>query len=279
LSLKSSVGQPAVYGWDWSATTHDARGFGSSSTVRQVVEDMTTALGGSRVLPTGKGLQGWADSLDVFDDAGYRLGRVYHGGDRTDVHVVATSSAADEVRDRAVGLYGARTARVDTRVDSLVPFEDLAGILEAAADGYGSRITRMDSSQRGESLGRTVYLGAPSSAVRVRLYEKHLESPGEYVEGTNRVEVQLRPPSKVKDRVSGWSRAETFCASRVTRDLASRLGADLAPASSLHVRRPTPDLEASLEAMGNQYGRAVQRWMEVSAGDVGTLLDHMLSKS
>jgi hypothetical protein len=113
----------------------------------------------------------------------------------------------------------------------------------------------------------------------VRLYEKWLESPGEYAEGTNRLEVQLRPPSKVKTKVSGWSRAETFCASRVTRDLAERLGADLAPAASLHVRRGTPELEQSLAAMGAQYGNAVRRWMEVSHGDIGTLIDHMLVKS
>lgn len=272
MSLPTIVDAPATYGWDWSATTHYAGE--ESDEVRQVVRSALGALGGAHVLP-GKGLQGWARSLESFDCDGYRLGSVYFGPARDDVHVVATSSAADVVRDDVVGTVGGGTARVDTRVDSLVAFEDLAGIVDQAADAYGSLITRVESSQRGQSRGRTVYLGAPSSAIRVRLYEKWLESPGEYVEGTNRVEVQLRPPSKSKERVSAWSRAQTFGASHVTRDLAARLGADLAPASSLHVARGVPDLENSLAAMGRQYGRAAARWLEVSGGDVGKLLDHL----
>lgn len=265
----------ALYGWDWSATTHDPYDFPEGNT-RQLLLGLTTALGGAHVLPVDKGLQGWTDSLDVFDCDGYRLGRVYYGGKRDDVHVVSTSSAADLVREDITRRYHAKSARVDTRVDSLVPFDDLAAILEDAAAGYGSMITRMESSVRGESTGRTVYLGAPSSAVRVRLYEKWLESPGQYVEGTNRVEVQLRPPSKVKKAVSSWSRAETFCASRVTRDLARRLGDDLAPKASLHVDRGTPDLQKSLEAMGKQYGRVVDRWLDLSEGDFDTVLHHLL---
>lgn len=256
-----------AYGWDWSATTHDGR--------EDVVNDLLDSLGAVVWLP-GKGLQGWSQSVKGYDAGGYALGAVYFGGGREDVHVVSTSAAADDARLGVVGMDRARTARVDTRVDSLVPFEDLTGLLEEAANTYGSRIVKMESSQRGESLGRTVYLGAPSSAVRVRLYEKWLESPGQYVEGTNRVEVQLRPPSKAKERVSSWSRAQTFCASKVTRDLANMLGADLAPKSSLHVAKGTPDLERTLQVMGEQYGSAVERWLRVSGGDVDKVLDHLI---
>jgi hypothetical protein len=273
LSLPDTVEAPTPYGWDWSSTTHDGR---DDDEVRGIVRQAVRALGGFHTLP-GKGLQGWTRSLESFDCDGFRLGSVYFGG-RTDVHVVSTSAAADAVRSDVLSAVPGKTARVDTRVDSLVPFGDLAGILEAAADSYGSLITRVESSQRGESKGRTVYLGAPSSAIRVRLYEKWLESPGQYVEGTNRVEVQLRPPSKTKDRVSGWSRAETFCASRVTQDLAERLGADLAPVASLHVKRGTPDLERSLAAMSEQYGRAADRFLRISGGDVDRLLGHLLAK-
>lgn len=254
------------YGWDWSATTHDGQ--------TAVVDDLLAALGAAVALP-GKGLQGWSQSVQAYDRDGYLLGSVYFGGGRDDVHVVSTSAAADIARPAVVDIARARTARVDTRVDTLVPFEDLVGICEASADAYGSRITRIESSERGQSLGRTVYLGAPSSAVRVRVYEKWLESPGQYVEGTNRVEVQLRPASKVKERVSAWTPAETFCASRVTRDLARRLGDDLAPKATLHVKRGTPDLERALEVMGDQYGKAARRWLEISGGDVGRLLDHL----
>lgn len=254
------------YGWDWSATTHDARD--------GIVSDLLSALGAQSAV-AGKGLQGWSQSVKGFDSEGYALGSVYFGGGREDVHVVSTSAAADSVRPAVVQMDRARTSRVDTRVDTLMPFEGLVQVLNLAAETYGSRITRMESSERGVSLGRTVYLGAPSSAVRVRVYEKWLESPGQYVEGTNRVEVQLRPKSRVKERVSSWTPAETFCASRVTRDLAEYLGDDLAPTASLHVSRGTPDLEQSMQAMGDQYGPGVRRWMEYSGGDVGKVLDYL----
>jgi len=238
------------------------------------VGDLLRALG-ARSVEAGKGLQGWSRSVKAYDAEGYLLGTVYFGGGRDDVHVISTSAAADKVRPAVVCMDRARTSRVDTRVDTLVPYEDLVQVLELAAHTYGSRITRVESSERGVSLGRTVYLGAPTSAVRVRVYEKWLESPGQYVDGTNRVEVQLRPASKVKERVSSWSPAETFCASRVTRDLAWRLGDDLAPVASLHVRRGTPDLERSMQAMGDQYGPGVRRWLDFSGGDLGKVLDYL----
>lgn len=254
------------YGWDWSSTTHDGR--------EGIVGDLLQALGAKVILPA-KGLQGWSQSVKGFDSEGHALGAVYFGGGRDDVHVVSTSTAADRGRAAVVKMDRARTSRVDTRVDTLVPYEDLVQILRGAASTYGSRITRIESEEQGKSLGRTVYLGAPSSAVRVRVYEKWLESPGQYVEGTNRVEVQLRPASKVKERVSSWSPAQTFCASRVTQDLALSLGDDLAPKSSLYVKRPTPTLEETMESMGRQYGKAFRTFMDFSGGDIGKVLQHL----
>ena len=239
------------------------------------MNDLVDVLGAVHVLP-GKGLQGWSTSVKAFDRDGHGLGAVYFGGGREDVHVVSTSAAADHGRRKVLDFDGdARTSRVDTRVDTLVPYADLTAICEDAASVYGSRLTSMQSWERGESLGRTLYLGAPTSAVRVRVYEKWLESPGQYVEGTNRVEVQLRPASKVKQRVSAWGPAETFCASRVTQALATRLGADFVPKASLHVARPTPTLHETMEAMGAQYGPAFERFMDFSGGDVGKVLDYL----
>ena len=270
MPAQETLDDRPVYGWDWSATTHEARD--------GVVNDLLDAMGAEVFLP-GKGLQGWARSVAGYDHGGYLVGTVYFGGGRDDVHVLSTSGEADASRWAVIGQGGdVKTARVDTRVDTLVPFEELGGLCVRAAEAYGSRITRMESSERGESLGRTVYLGAPSSAVRVRVYEKWLESPGQYVEGTNRVEVQLRPASKVKARVSSWSPSETFCASRVTRSLAELLGDDFAPVNSLHVRKGTPDLERTLEVMGEQYGNAARKWLELSGGDLGTLMDRLVDE-
>lgn len=258
-----------VYGWDWTATTHEGR--------VGIVDDFIDVLGATLALP-GKGIHGWSESVQCFDREGYQVGAVYFGGGRDDVHVLATSDAADSARRAVVGMDRARTSRVDTRVDTLVPFEDLERLCWDVAGTYGTRITRMESwdGKTGEGMGRTVYLGAPTSAIRVRLYEKWLQAPGEYPDGTNRVEVQLRPASKVKERVSGWTPRETFCASKVTTDLAKLLGDDAARAGSLHVKRPTPTLEQTLQAMADQYGNGVARWLEHSGGDFSKVIDYLL---
>lgn len=254
------------YGWDWSATTHELR--------EGIVRDLLGALG-TRVALPGRGLQGWSQSVKGYDGDGYLLGSVYFGAARDDVHVLSTSSAADASRRAVVGTdSGARTARVDTRLDTLVSFEDLRGVCQDVA-GSQARLVYMESSQGGESTGRTLYVGAPSSAVRVRLYEKWLESPGQYEDGTNRVEVQVRPPSRAKEAVSSWSPSETFCASKLTRRLADALGSDVAHPGSLQKSRGTPDLEQSMRAMGDQYSKTVERWLSVSGGDVGRVLDYL----
>lgn len=268
-----AVGRRA-FGWDWSSTTHDA--IGSDTTVDVIVRDLVGALGGVTHVPGG-GLHGWRESVEAFDGDGYTLGRVYFGG-RTDVHVLATSGVADVTRRKVVRLHGARTARVDTRFDTLAEFEEVAGVIEEASMGYGVRVTQMESSVRGFSLGKTVYLGAPKSAIRLRLYEKWRESPDAgYPQGTNRVEVQLRPPSRVKAIVSEWEPEETFCASRVTRAVADALDTyRYNPTKTMHVRRGVPDLERSLDAMGRQYGNTVERWLERTGGDMDTVLDRLL---
>lgn len=222
----------------------------------------------------GKGLQGWSQSVHAHDPGGWKTGAVYFGGGRDDVHVVSTSSQAHEARSAVVGIGDARTARVDTRVDTLLPFEQLRAICLDVA-GPQTKVTYMESMVGGESAGRTLYVGAPTSAVRVRLYEKWLESPGLYVEGTNRVEVQLRPPSRAKEKVSSWGPAETFCASKLTRRLADALGEHVEYPGTLQKSKGTPDLQRTLAAMGDQYGPSVRRWLDQSGGDLGAVLGHL----
>lgn len=255
-----------VYGWDWSATTHEGR--------KGVVDDLVHSMNPTLALP-GKGIQGWSESLVCFDREGHELGSVFWGGGRDDVHVLSTGAAASEVRSLVAGHDRARTARVDTRVDTLVSFEELEALCWDAAATYGSQITKMES-WGGKTPGRTVYLGAPSSAIRVRVYEKWKQSPGEYVDGTNRVEVQLRPPSNAKEKVSAWDAEQTFCASKTTTSLARSLGQSVDKAGTLHVKKGTPTLEEALEAMSHQYGSTVAKWLEHSGGDISKVLDYLL---
>jgi hypothetical protein len=280
VALASIVGPPStegeepraeVYGWDWSATTHEA--------YHGVVDDLLAALEPALVLP-GAGLQGWSQSVTAYDLEGYKLGSIYFGGSREDVHVRATSSAADATRRAVVNAdkrRNARTARVDTRVDTLLSFEKLMVICEDVA-GQKAQVTYVES-RNCKTAGRTIYVGAPSSWVRVRVYEKWKQAPDEgWPEGTNRVEVQLRPPSRSKEQVSKWSPAETFCVSELTRRLAEALGQDIARPGSLQKSKGTPDLERTLEAMGEQYGNAYRKWMDASGGDMRTVFEYLAGR-
>lgn len=258
--------QDGFYGWDWTATTHRLDN-------DQTVAHLLRLLDGHTVLP-GKGYQGWPMSLESFDADGFKIGTVYFGGGRDDVHVVSTSAVADVVRPAVAG-YEARTSRVDTRVDTLLSWDKCAAVLENASDVYGSELIYYEKRKRGEGLGRTIYLGAPGSRIRVRLYEKWLQAPGQYVDGTNRIEVQLRPDSRHKADVSSWDRAMTFCASKTTRELAERLGADYVPHVSVQTSKGTPDLYRTIEVMGQQYGPAFDRWMNLSGGDLGAVIDSL----
>lgn len=254
------------YGWDWSSTTHD----GSKGCVDEILH----LLGAKNVVP-GKGLQGCSQSVKAFDADGYAIGSVYFGGGRDDVHVVSTSCVADVARPLVAGYGNAKTARVDTRVDTLLSWDELHDVLTQAAETYGAQIMFMEAKERGVSKGRTLYLGAPTSRIRVRVYEKWLESPDEYVWGTNRVEVQLRPHSSVKADVSAWTPGETFCASRTTRDLAARLGHSYMPEASLRLKKKKPTLEETLGSMAKQYGNAVARFLEQSGGDIGRVMSYL----
>lgn len=265
-AARRHVSEVQPYGWDWSATTHEA--------YDGVVDDLLLALGAEHVT-FGKGLQGWSQSVQAFDAGGYRTGAVYFGGGRDDVHVLSTSSQAHDARARVARLAGALTARVDTRVDTdALTFGELRRVCEEVA-GPRTNVTYYESKKGGKSTGRTLMIGAPTSAVRVRVYEKWLESPGQYAEGVNRVEVQLRPPSRAKAKVSGWTPEETFCASKLTRRLASELGGVLAAPGSLQKSKGTPDLERALRAMADQYGPSVRRWLSLSGGDLGKVLDYL----
>jgi len=255
------------YGWDWTATTHEGRA--------GVVDDLLDALSPAITLQ-GRGLHGWAQSVEGYDAEGHKIGSVFFGGGRDDVHVLATSAAAHDVRTAVLAAVPGRTSRVDTRVDTLTPWDELTAVVEQAADRYGSEVVDYSKRRRGVSEGRTLYMGSPRSAIRVRLYEKHLESPGQYVEGTNRIEVQLRPPSNVKERVSSWGPAQTFCASVATRTLADLVGASEAPRASLHVQRGTPDLERAVRAAAAQYGPTLHRYLTIHGGDQGALLERLL---
>jgi hypothetical protein len=104
--------------------------------------------------------------------------------------------------------------------------------------------------------GRTLYLGASTSAVKLRLYEKgrqpeyvHLERPD-----WARIEVQVRPAKEAKEKFAQLDPLEVWGASAWSRSIAAAVlqeHVDPHPAGTTY---RLPELERSFRWMCAQYG-------------------------
>jgi hypothetical protein len=177
------------------------------ATVRAPVDDVLEALGSSseRVgLAHGRGHHGYAHSTVLEAADGFRA-TVWHGGSHEYPHAVITGEAAQAGAEL---IRAAFPEHFVTRADAREDFGDagafdriLPELLEVAK---GHRV-KVDT--RGDHLltmqGRTVYLGAPSSACRQRLYDKAAELRAKFAadpvklaqvpEHLARLEAQVRP--------------------------------------------------------------------------------------
>lgn len=118
---------------------------------------------------------------------------------------------------------------------------------------------------------RTLYVGSPSSSIRLRLYEKGIEmrerhkveAPTDWI----RIEVQLRPSDKVlKQVVSRSTPEEVFACTRWTKQIAGRLLSIEAPRMSLGTRYRLDDLERSEYFLFKQYGGILLKLAEKYGG-------------
>lgn len=104
--------------------------------------------------------------------------------------------------------------------------------------------------------GRTLYLGAPSSVARVRLYEKGKQPEYRHLGRFDwaRLEIQVRPSKEAKAVFNGLGPMECWGASRWTRDLAGRVleqHIDPHPAGTVY---KLSESERALRHMCKQYG-------------------------
>lgn len=221
------------------------------------VVPMFFGFGQGERIKQGKGFHTFGERLWVEDAAGDQVGAVQWGGrqgDRIMVEVKGERTLAVVERFRAA--YEHRCTRVDSCVDFERPggFEDiLATVLRVKEefDLYGEKRGDWDKPE----LGRTMYLGAPSSAVRARLYEKgkqpelrHFNRP-ELV----RLELQVRPAKDAKTAYSALSAEEVWGASKWTRSLAEDvLARHLDPHPPGTVRRDS-QRDRALRWMVKQY--------------------------
>ena len=206
----------------------------------------------------GRGFHTFAERLSVVDVSGDQVGAVQYGGSQGDrVMVEVKGERSPAVVEALRALQPHRATRLDSCVDVERPgaFDELLGpVLQVKADHrlYGER--------RGDwefpELGRTQYLGAPSSAVRSRLYEKGRQPEFRHLGRFDlaRLEVQVRPQKDAKEVYATLSAVEVWGASKWTRQLAEAvLLHKLDPHPPGTIRRDTKTDQA-LRWMVKQYG-------------------------
>lgn len=205
-----------------------------------------------------RGFHQFGHRLAVSDSCG-EFGSVQWGGRHGDLVLLEVKGANTP---RVVQALRERFEHRCTRVDSCADF-DAPRAFERLyrACRQVKRAHRIVGGKQGDwedfpERGRTLYLGASSSAVRTRLYEKgrqpeyvHLGRP-DWV----RLEIQVRPVKQAKHVYSRLSPEEVWGASRWTRDLAAAVlkqHVDPHPAGTVY--RRTED-DAALDWMCRQYG-------------------------
>lgn len=253
-----------------------------SATVRDDVDEITNTLAASLDgdVSDARGLNGYRASRIIKRDD-ETLARVLFGGSPGgNPHVIASGVSTDEVVPIIRGAW--RGIHEVTRMDSAQDFdqdggyERLRSVLARLADAQRISLYTLESTRNGVT-SRTTYLGAPSSRVRVRLYEKgrfEAQEGRTASEHWVRLEAQMRPTGRdARLRAGELDALEAWGFARWTRDLAREaMGVDVEPVTMQPKREP--DYMRAIRSLERQYGATLRRALEVEGSwdNVGRLI-------
>ena len=236
----------------YSATTTEAKS-------TELLDLLRSCAVGPVTFSSGKGFHSFGERISVKDESGSEYGSVSWGGRQgsrcmIEVKGEQTPAAVDCLRQH----YFHRVTRADSCADFDGPgtFDRLLSPCLAIKAKHRLKGAKFGDWEDFPEDGRTLYLGAPTSAVRLRLYEKgkqpeyrHLSRP-EWV----RMEIQARPAKEAKTAFNSLTAGQVWGASTWSRELAAEvLQAHIDPHPAGTVYRHT-EREAALRWMCKQYG-------------------------
>jgi DNA relaxase NicK len=207
----------------------------------------------------------------VRDETGSEVGAVAYGGKQgerimIEVKGERTPGVVEHIRNAAPH----RCTRVDACADFDAPgsFSRLLRHCLAVKKGHHLWGDRRGDWEDHPERGRTQYLGATSSPVRARLYEKGLQP--EYLHLARhdwvRLELQVRPAKEAKEAFAKLSAVEVWGASKWSRDLAAlALQEHVDPHPAGTVYRLTSQ-DHKLRWMCRQYGGALMQLADDCGG-------------
>jgi hypothetical protein len=236
-----------------------------TATVRGVEHGVLTSLAGRFMVSgdktrTSQGYHGFEHKLAVKGDDGAEWVSVLWGGERhrdlvmCEVKGERTPEVVEAIRET---LPGHNCTRSDSAAD-----HDQPGLWETVLP-VALRIKR-DFHLRGEKRGdwdypedgRTLYLGAPTSAVRVRIYEKGKQPEYRHHQRPDwvRIECQVRPEKEAKRVYAAASAMQVWGASPYTRELAARVLELQVGSLPPYAARRQNERDRALAFMCQQYG-------------------------
>jgi hypothetical protein len=237
----------------------------------QAFEDLTP---GARFEAMRRAPQGYAFGWRLEDGDG-QLGQLWCGGKD---HPLPHMSFQGEASPLAAGLLRESFPRHSVSRADVVALDSVdAGAYEALQAQClavaGARKVKVGTA--GDHLltfeGRTLYLGAPTSAVRLRLYDKAAELRARLRDPKRlasvppelaRLELQVRPQSKAKERAALASPAELLGAARWMREIMARVGNVELGAFSVRGAWRESDNSRTYWYMLSAYGNTLRRVLE-----------------
>lgn len=252
------------------------------ATIPAPQNDVLEALSGlseGLVLSHSKGLHGYASTTVLGNQEHGPVARVWHGGTHEYPHAVLSGEWAQPGSELIRAAFPVHSvSRLDVRAD----FSD-----EGAFDSIQipmldvARSHRLKVGTAGDNLvtmrGRTVYLGSPSSAVRLRLYDKRDEILSRYAEEDRkliskslcipdhlaRLEAQIRPHTKEsRSAFASIEPTNALGCSRWMREVWKAVaGLDLTPVQVGRGWRQSDD-ERAYRYLLAQYGGVFRRMFQ-----------------
>lgn len=241
----------------------------------------------------GRGHHGYAYAAQLHGSAGL-LATVWHGGSHQYPHAVITGETAPAGAALIRASFADRhvVTRADSRVDysGADTFDRFQPLLVDAADRF-----RVKLDMRGDHLltreGRSLFLGAASSMVRLRLYDKAAELRAKFAqdpvrlaripEFATRFEAQVRPATRqARERFATMQPVEVMGASPWLRHVFLAVaGMEVEPVQVGKAWRQADD-ERAYSAMLAQYGGLLGRMLQSHGSPecVGLQLFHDLGE-
>lgn len=248
------------------ATFGDANAHQLAEDVQAVVEDASGGI--AMIWEAASAKHGYAHAVSLLENTDQKRRHCYavlrYGGNggTCNVEVKGEPSMAFASWCRA-NHPGHRVSRVDVCIDLAAPglFEAGAKALYAIADEHRLKTEVAGDWHRGEA-GRTLYLGARKSDVRLVWYEKGKQQIGEGLSGADplhsRLEVRVKCTKTLKRMMASIDHSEVWGIAEWTRaGLSAVSGLD---ADRVQVRCwRQPDDARAFHWCSRQYGELLQR--------------------